>query len=141
MTVLVMLVWAVGSGFGGGGMNMEDIFSQFGDILAAEAVLADSVDLAAEVNEVVVNRGSNIRCKVKLTLKDIVNGVEKKIKVKNTFLVKHVLVLVQKEAVVLILVINVMEVVKLLESRIRFRPNANRIYLSKMWWRRKNNHQ
>jgi molecular chaperone DnaJ len=58
-------------GFGGGGMSMEDIFSHFGDIFGRRGRT--------------VNRGSNLRVKVKLTLEEIANGVEKKIKV-NKFI-------------------------------------------------------
>jgi molecular chaperone DnaJ len=70
------------SGFGGGGMNMEDIFSQFGDIFGGGfsgfGGFGGGGGRARRVN-----RGSNIRVKVTMSLKDIVNGVEKKIKVKK----------------------------------------------------------
>lgn len=70
------------AGFGGGGMNMEDIFSQFGDIFGGGG-FAGFGGFGGGGRGRRVNRGSNIRVKVKLTLKDIVNGVEKKIKVKK----------------------------------------------------------
>ena len=63
-------------GFGGGGfggMNMDDIFSQFGDIFGGH--------FGGGGRRRQVNRGSNLRVKVKLTLEEIANGVEKKIKV------------------------------------------------------------
>lgn len=69
---------AAGGGFGGGGMNMEDIFSQFGDIFG-EAFGGGFGGGGARGRR--VNRGSNLRVKVKLTLQDIAKGVEKKIKV------------------------------------------------------------
>ncbi|MCB0804135.1 MAG: molecular chaperone DnaJ, partial [Flavobacteriales bacterium] len=73
-----------GSGFGGGGMNMEDIFSQFGDIFGGGGGFSGFGGFGGGGQRGRrVNRGSNIRVKVKLTLKDIVNGVEKKIKVKK----------------------------------------------------------
>ncbi len=71
------------SGFGGGGMNMEDIFSQFGDIFGGSGFGGFGGFGGGGGQGRRVNRGSNIRVKVKLTLKDIVNGVEKKIKVKK----------------------------------------------------------
>ena len=69
------------SGFGGG-MNMEDIFSQFGDIFGG-AGFGGFGGFGGGSGRRRANRGSNIRVKVTLNLKDIVNGVEKKIKVKK----------------------------------------------------------
>jgi molecular chaperone DnaJ len=67
-----------GSGFGGGGMNMDDIFSQFGDIFGgAFGGFGGSGSRGGRR----VTRGTNLRVKVKLNLKEIANGVEKKIKV------------------------------------------------------------
>lgn len=63
-----------GGGFGGG-MSMEDIFSQFGDIFGGH--------FGGSRGGRRVNRGSDLRVKVKLNLKEIANGVEKKIKVKK----------------------------------------------------------
>lgn len=77
---------ASGGGFSGGGMNMEDIFSQFGDIFGGGASGFGGFSGfggGGRSRGRRVNRGSNIRVKVKLNLKDIVNGVEKKIKVKK----------------------------------------------------------
>jgi molecular chaperone DnaJ len=66
------------SGGGGyGGMNMEDIFSQFGDIFGGFGGFSGYSSGGGRR----VNRGSNIRIKVKLTLEEIVNGAEKKVKV------------------------------------------------------------
>jgi len=64
-------------GFGGGGMNMDDIFSQFGDIFGGGGFGG----FGGSGQRVV--KGSNLRIRVKLTLEDIANGVEKKIKVKR----------------------------------------------------------
>jgi molecular chaperone DnaJ len=66
-------------GFGGGGMNMDDIFSQFGDIFGG--AFGGSFGGSSRGGGRRVNRGTNLRVKVKLSLKDIANGVEKKIKV------------------------------------------------------------
>jgi len=68
---------SAGSGGYGGGMNMDDIFSQFGDIFGG----AFGGFSGGRSGGRRVNRGSNLRVKVKLTLSDIANGVEKKIKV------------------------------------------------------------
>src|SRR4051812_47636128 len=67
-----------GSGFGGGGMNMDDIFSQFGDIFGGAFGGFGGGGRAGGRR---VTRGTNLRVKVKLSLQDIANGVEKKIKV------------------------------------------------------------
>ncbi len=73
---------AGGAGYGGGGMNMEDIFSQFGDIFGGgspfESFFGGGQSSRGGRR---VSRGSNLRIKVKLTLEEISKGVEKKIKV------------------------------------------------------------
>ncbi|MBL4710008.1 MAG: molecular chaperone DnaJ [Flavobacteriales bacterium] len=74
---------AGGFGGGGGGMNMDDIFSQFGDIFGGGGGGFGGFGGGGGGRGRRVNRGSNIRVRVKMTLKDIVNGVEKKIKVKK----------------------------------------------------------
>ncbi len=63
------------SGFGGG-MSMDDIFSQFGDIFGSTFGGFGGTRQRSRT----VNRGSNLRVKVKLTLEEISTGVEKKIK-------------------------------------------------------------
>ncbi|MDA8769134.1 molecular chaperone DnaJ [Winogradskyella sp.] len=67
-------------GFGGGGMNMDDIFSQFGDIFGG-GFGGGFGGFGGGGRRVV--KGSNLRIRVKLSLEDIANGVEKKIKVKR----------------------------------------------------------
>jgi len=70
------------AGFGGGGMNMEDIFSHFGDIFGGGGGDPFSSFFGGGGRRgKSVNRGTNLRVKVKLTLEEIANGVEKKIKV------------------------------------------------------------
>jgi molecular chaperone DnaJ len=64
-----------GQGFGQGGMNMDDIFSQFGDIFGSAFGAGFGGGGQAR------SRGSDMRIRVKLTLEEIANGVEKKIKV------------------------------------------------------------
>lgn len=74
---------AAGGGFGGGGMNMDDIFSQFGDIFggAFGGGGGGFGGFGGGGRGRRVRKGSNLRVRVKMTLEDIVNGVEKKIKV------------------------------------------------------------
>ncbi|MGG7034606.1 MAG: molecular chaperone DnaJ [Flavobacterium sp.] len=69
-------------GFGGGhgGMNMDDIFSQFGDIFGGGFGGFGGFGGGGGQRRV---KGSNLRIKVKLTLEEIANGVEKKVKVKR----------------------------------------------------------
>jgi len=73
-----------GGGYGGGGMNMEDIFSQFGDIFGGgggspfDSFFGGGGQSRGGRR---VAKGSNLRIKVKLTLEEIANGAEKKIKV------------------------------------------------------------
>lgn len=71
-------VGGANGGFGGGGMNMDDIFSQFGDIFGGAFGFNNGGSRGGGRR---VMRGTNLRVKVKLTLEDIANGVEKKIKV------------------------------------------------------------
>lgn len=71
------------SGFGGqGGMSMDDIFSHFGDIFGGAFGGGFSGGFAGQSGggRRRVNKGSNLRVKVRLSLKEIANGVEKKIK-------------------------------------------------------------
>jgi molecular chaperone DnaJ len=70
-----------GGGFGGGGMNMDDIFSQFGDIFGGGGFSGGFSGFGGGGQRRV--KGSNLRIRVKLTLEEIANGVEKKIKVKR----------------------------------------------------------
>jgi len=70
-------------GFGGGGqhMNMDDIFSQFGDIFGSAfggGGFGGGFGGGGGQRRV---KGSNLRIKVKLNLEEIANGVTKKIKV------------------------------------------------------------
>lgn len=76
-----------GGGFGGGGMNMEDIFSQFGDIFGSGFGGGFGGGGFGGGGRRTV-KGSNLRIRVQLTLEEIANGVEKKIKVKRKKLAK-----------------------------------------------------
>lgn len=71
-----------GGGFGGGsGMNMDDIFSQFGDIFGGGGSPFDSFFGGGGGRGQRTRKGTNLRIKLKLTLEEVANGVEKKIKV------------------------------------------------------------
>lgn len=74
---------ASGSGGFGGGMSMEDIFSHFGDIFGGSFGGFGGFGGFGSSRGQRVNKGSNLRVKVTLTLQEIANGVEKKIKVKK----------------------------------------------------------
>jgi molecular chaperone DnaJ len=71
---------------GGGGMNMDDIFSHFGDIFGDmggspfESFFGGGGGGRGRTRQAV---GSNIRIKLKLTIDEVTNGVEKKIKYKK----------------------------------------------------------
>ena len=67
-------------GFGGQEMNMDDIFSQFGDIFGGGGSPFESF-FGGSRNGRRQRKGSNLRIKLKLSLDEIANGVEKKIKV------------------------------------------------------------
>ena len=71
-------------GFGAGGMNMEDIFSQFGDIFGGAFGGGGFSGFGGSQGRSRARvKGSNLRIKVKLTLEEILNGVEKKVLVKR----------------------------------------------------------
>ncbi|WP_334112699.1 molecular chaperone DnaJ [Paucihalobacter sp.] len=72
-------------GFSGGGMNMDDIFSQFGDIFGGAFSGGGGFSgfgggFGGGQRR---TKGGNLRIRVKLTLEEIANGVEKKLKVKR----------------------------------------------------------
>jgi molecular chaperone DnaJ len=69
-----------GGGFSGQGMSMDDIFSSFGDIFG-DAFGGGFGGFSSGRRGRRVNKGSNLRVKVKLNLQEIANGTEKKIKV------------------------------------------------------------
>lgn len=71
---------AAGGGGFGGGMNMEDIFSQFGDIFGGGG-FGGGFGGGGRGRRVV--KGSNLRVRITLTMADVANGIHKKIKVKK----------------------------------------------------------
>ena len=80
---------AAGNGgpFGGfgGGMSMDDIFSMFGDIFGGHGGFGGFSGFGGGGGNTQqrYHRGSDLRVKVKLTLKEISTGVEKKFKLKK----------------------------------------------------------
>ena len=70
-------------GFRGGGvhMSMDDIFSQFGDIFGGGG--SPFGDIFGGGNSRRRSKGKDVRIKLRLPYEDIVNGVEKKIKIKR----------------------------------------------------------
>ena len=71
-----------GGGFSGAGFSMEDIFSQFGDIFGGHfGGFGGFSGFGGGRGGRRVNKGSDIRIRVKLTLKEIAKGAEKKIKI------------------------------------------------------------
>ena len=82
---------APGSGgfdpFGGASMNMDDIFSMFGDIFGGHAGFSGFGGSAKRGPQ--VHRGSDLRLKVRLSLQEIAHGVTKKFKVRKDVACSH----------------------------------------------------
>src|ERR1700754_2650773 len=74
-----------GRGFGGGNMNMDDIFSQFGDIFGDDLFgsFFGGGRRGGGGSRARGVRGSNLRVKIKLNYEEIAKGVTKNIKVKK----------------------------------------------------------
>lgn len=75
-----------GGGFSGGGMNMDDIFSQFGDIFGDDAFgsfFGGGGGRRGGNSRARGTRGSNLRVKLKLNFEEIAKGANKTIKVKK----------------------------------------------------------
>lgn len=75
----------MGGGAYGGGMNMDDIFSQFGDIFGDDMFgsFFGGGGRASARGRSRGTRGSNLRVKLKLNFEELANGVTKSIKVKK----------------------------------------------------------
>jgi molecular chaperone DnaJ len=74
-----------GRGGYGGGMNMEDIFSQFGDIFGEDifgSFFGGGGRSAGGQRRARGTRGSNLRIKLKLTYEEIAKGVTKSKKIR-----------------------------------------------------------
>ena len=75
-----------GRGFGSGNVNMEDIFSQFGDIFGDDifgSFFGGTGRRGGQGQRSRGVRGSNLRVKIKLSFEEIAKGVTKQIKVKK----------------------------------------------------------
>ena len=82
-------VGGAGQGGFGGGMSMDDIFSQFGDIFGSFGGFSGFGGFGGGSSARRVNRGTNLRVKVKMNLQEIATGIEKKIKVKKYVACQH----------------------------------------------------
>ena len=74
-------------GFGGASMNMDDIFSMFGDIFGGHGF--SGFGGGGGQRRPQQHRGSDLRLKVRLTLEEINLGVTKKFKVKKDITCSH----------------------------------------------------
>ena len=72
-------------GFGGASMNMDDIFSMFGDIFGGHGFGG----FGGGSHRTQQHRGSDLRLKVRLTLEEINQGVTKKFKVRKDIVCSH----------------------------------------------------
>lgn len=73
-------------GFGGGGMNMDDIFSQFGDIFGEDifgSFFGGQGGGRRSSGRQRGTRGSNLRIKIKMNFEEIAKGASKTVKVKK----------------------------------------------------------
>ena len=70
------------AGGGFGGMNMDDIFSQFGDIFGGGGFGGFGGGGRSRGRRVL--KGTNLRIRLTLSLEEIAEGVDKKIKVNRT---------------------------------------------------------
>ncbi len=80
-----------GGGFEGFGasMNMDDIFSMFGDIFGGHGFSGFSSGFGGRGARPQQHRGSDLRLKVKLTLSEVNQGVTKKFKVRKDITCTH----------------------------------------------------
>ena len=69
-----------GGGFSGGGMSMEDIFRQFGDLFGGFGGFGGFSGFGGDAGQA-VRHGTNLRVRVKVTLQEVAKGTEKKIKI------------------------------------------------------------
>jgi molecular chaperone DnaJ len=69
-----------GGGYNGGGMNMDDIFSQFGDIFGDESPFGSFFGGGGRKSSTSRSRGtrgSNLRVKLKMNFEEIAKGLQK----------------------------------------------------------------
>ena len=77
-----------GGGFSGGGMSMDDIFSHFGDIFG-DVFGGGGGFGGRRSGSRRMNRGSDLRVKVRVNLQDVAHGVEKKLKIPHYVTCEH----------------------------------------------------
>ena len=73
----------------GGGMSMEDIFAHFGDIFGDMGGGFGGGYSGGGQPRQHVNKGTDLRITVKVTLKDVMNGVDKKLKIPKLVACSH----------------------------------------------------
>ncbi len=76
-----------GGGYSGGGMSMDDIFSQFGSLFEEFGIPFGGRGRRGGGTR--QSRGSDIRVRVRVTLKDVAHGVEKKLKIPRLVACDH----------------------------------------------------
>ncbi|MBP3420348.1 MAG: molecular chaperone DnaJ [Marinifilaceae bacterium] len=76
-------------GFSGGGMSMEDIFSAFGDIFGGGSFGGFGGFGGGRSGGRRVNKGGDLRIKVKVNLHDVAHGKETKVKLKKLVPCEH----------------------------------------------------
>lgn len=76
---------AAGGGFNGAGMDMNDIFSMFGDIFGGGGFGG----FGGGASRPMKNRGNDLRVKVKMNLQEISTGITKKFKLKKYVACPH----------------------------------------------------
>ena len=76
-------------GFSGAGMDMNDIFSMFGDIFGGRSGFGGFGGFGGGSAAPQKHRGSDLRVKAKLTLQEIANGTTKKFKLKKYVSCNH----------------------------------------------------
>lgn len=79
----------VGGAASGGFSNMEDVFSQFGDLFESWGMGGSFSSFFGGRGGQRIRRGSDLRVRVRLTLEEIATGVEKKIKVRKLVPCQH----------------------------------------------------
>lgn len=72
-----------GGGFGEGGFSMDDIFSMFGDVFGGHGGFADGGFGGRSGRTRQIHRGTDLKLKVRLNLKEVATGVTKKFKVRK----------------------------------------------------------
>lgn len=77
-----------GNPFGGHSFTMEDIFEQFGDIFGMGGGMGGGRSYSRQPRQH-VNKGTDLRITVKVSLKDIMNGVDKKLKIPRFVACEH----------------------------------------------------